>query len=77
VVDLSLADGITLIAPKVTVNSTGDIDLNAYGDINISASGQVRIASEGDNAEIDDGVYLQHEHTDVTSGSWNTGSVAP
>jgi Phage protein Gp138 N-terminal domain len=69
VVDVSLEDGLTLTAPTINLNSTGDI--------NISASGQVKISSGGDDTSIDESVYLMHMHSGVQSGGSETGPVVP
>jgi hypothetical protein len=77
IIDLSLDDGVTITAPKVTVNSQGDVDVNAQGDVNVTAQGQIKLQSEGNNTEIDGVVFLEHTHSGVQTGGGNTGPVNP
>jgi Phage protein Gp138 N-terminal domain len=77
VIDISTTNGVTITAPKVTVNATGDIDMTAGGDITIAATGQVSISSGGNNTQIDSIEYVPHVHDGVTPGASNTGPVVP
>jgi hypothetical protein len=70
IVDVAEA-GITLTAPKVTINTSGDIDLTASGNVNISGT-NVSIASD---TTIDGKTFLTHTHTGVQSGGSDTGPV--
>jgi len=63
IVDVAEA-GITLTAPKVTINSSGDVDISATGNVNISGT-----------AIIEGKSFLTHLHTGVTTGSSDTGPV--
>lgn len=78
VVDIAPA-GITLTAPKVVVNTTGDVDITAGGNMNMNATGNVNIAGAnvivGNNTKIDGKTFLTHEHSGVQSGGGNTGPV--
>lgn len=70
VIDLASA-GITVTSPKVTINTTGDIDLNASGSVTISGSSSVSISH---NTTIDGVGFLGHTHTDGNAGG-PTGPV--
>jgi len=67
-------EGITLTAPKVAINSSGDVDITASGNVNINGQ-QIVAASSGNNTEVDGKVFLTHEHTQVQSGLSETGPV--
>lgn len=64
VVDVA-ASGITLTAPKVTINSSGDVDITAQGAVNI----------QGNPTSIDNKEFLTHLHSGVQSGGSDTGPV--
>jgi Phage protein Gp138 N-terminal domain len=66
IIDVSL-NGITFTAPKVTLNSNGDLDL--------TASGVVKILSNGGDTTIDGKDFLNHQHTGVSTGTGDTGPV--
>jgi len=66
--------GITLTAPKVSINTTGDVDITAQGNVNIQGQ-QVVIESMSDDTTIDGSDYLDHKHSGVQSGSSDTGPV--
>lgn len=66
--------GVTMTAPKVQINSTGDIDLTASGKINLSAA-QVIAASTDNNTKVDGRIFLNHVHTGVSSGTSDSGPV--
>lgn len=74
VVDIAEA-GLTLTAPKIIMNTTGDVDINATGNVNINGA-QIVAASGGSNTKVDGKVFLTHLHTGVQSGGSNTGPVA-
>jgi hypothetical protein len=73
IVDVAKA-GITLMAPKVVISSSGDVDITASGTVNINGK-QIVAASSQDNTEIDGQIFLTHEHTDVQAGTDQTGPV--
>lgn len=70
-IDLATS-GITITAPKVTVNTTGDCDVTASGNVNVTGS-QVVL---GPSTTIDAHVFLAHTHNGVTAGSGISGPVA-
>lgn len=79
VIDLA-TDGITITAPAVTVNTSGDVEVNASGDVTVEASGEVTITgtpnvSVGSHTTIDSRVFLNHSHSGVTTGGGVTGGV--
>jgi hypothetical protein len=74
VIDVALA-GITLTAPKVLIQSSGDVDISASGNVNISGA-QIVAASSGANTKLDGKVFLTHEHTGVQTGGGTSGPVA-
>lgn len=74
VIDIAEA-GVTITAPKLTINSQGDVDINAQGDININGQ-QIVAASSANDTKIDGKTFLTHQHTGVQSGSSDTGGVA-
>jgi hypothetical protein len=41
-------DQITVTAPKVVVNTTGDTDITAGGDVNVQSSGKTSVQAAGD-----------------------------
>jgi hypothetical protein len=67
VVDVAQA-GITLAGPKVTIQSSGDVDINATGNINLSPTGDTVINGK---------IFLLHEHTLVQTGTDFSGPVTP
>lgn len=73
IVDVAAA-GITMTAPKVILQTTGDINLNASGNVNINGQ-QISAASAGNNTKVDGKTFLTHLHTGVQSGTSNTGPV--
>lgn len=74
IIDVAL-DGITLTAPKVTINSGGDVDITAAGDVNIQGQ-SIFIESSEDDTAIDGKTFLTHQHTGVQTGGGDTGPVA-
>jgi hypothetical protein len=70
IIDLKLSQ-ITVTAPKVVVNTTGDCDLSVSGTVNISG-GQVDISS---TTTIQSRGFLSHSHSGVTPGSGESGGV--
>ena len=75
-VDVAQA-GITLAGPKVTINSTGDVDINATGAINLaSATTDINItAGAGFYTIIDGKAFPIHQHTGVSTGGGDSGPV--
>lgn len=74
IVDVS-SSGITLTSPKVTINSSGDVDIIAQGNVNISGQ-KIMETSSQNNTTIDGKTFLTHLHTGVSSGQSDTGPVA-
>lgn len=70
VIDLS-DDGVTITAPAITVNATGEVEVNAE-TVTIAGSSSVTISS---NTTIDGRVFLDHAHGGVMSGGSSTGPV--
>lgn len=67
IVDVAEA-GVTVTAPKFTVNCTGEVQINGS---------QVVISSSGNNSEVDGVDFLDHTHSGVQSGGSDTGPVVP
>ena len=67
--------GITLTAPKLTINSSGDVDITAQGNVNIQGQ-KITETSSGNNTTIDGKAFLTHLHSGVQSGGSDTGPVA-
>lgn len=77
VIDLAPA-GITITAPTVTVNCSGNVEVTAGGDVNVSASTakvQADTVELGAATKIDGRQFLQHTHSGVLSGGSSTGPV--
>ena len=74
IVDVAEA-GITLTAPKVQINTSGDIDFMASGNVNISGT-KVSVTSSDSQSTIDGKIFLLHEHTTVKTGTDDSGPVA-
>jgi hypothetical protein len=70
IIDVAEA-GVTVTAAKLTVNTTGDLDLTAGGNVNISGA-KVNIGSQ---TTVDGKPFLLHEHTGVMAGGAVTGPV--
>jgi hypothetical protein len=73
IVDVAAA-AITLTAPKVSINSSGDVDITASGKVNIQGE-QIVAASSSNDTKIDGKVFLSHQHTQVQTGTGDTGPV--
>ena len=71
---IDLADnGITMTAPKITINSNGDVDISAQGNVNII--GNTGASLSGNNqAKVDGKTFLIHSHTGGTIDG-DTGPV--
>ena len=66
--------GLTLTAPLIGLNSTGNVNILASGTVNINGT-HVVVASSASDTKIDGKVFLTHLHTGVQSGASNTGPV--
>jgi hypothetical protein len=60
------ADEIKMKSPKVTIVSTGDVNITGN---------HVTIASTANDTKVDGKTFLLHEHSGVTSGGGNSGPV--
>lgn len=66
--------GITISAPTVNINTTGETDVTASGNVNINAP-KVTLTSSGNNSTIDARVFLTHTHSGVQTGGGISGPV--
>lgn len=78
IVDVAEA-GVTVTSPKVSLNTTGDVDVTTTGDTNVTATGNVTVTGSkvtlGNATTIDSRVFLNHKHSGVQGGSSVTGGV--
>jgi hypothetical protein len=86
IVDVA-ATGVTVTAPKVAVNTTGDVDVQASGNASVTTAGNASVTASGSvtvsgssvtlgsATTIDSRVFLNHTHSGVTAGTGVTGKV--
>lgn len=65
---------ISLNAPKININSSGDVDINAQGNVNIVGNAGASI-SGNKLTKIEGKTFLEHMHTGVQSGGSESGPV--